>query len=416
MIEIDPIFAGLFPELSGADPITKRYIIVTGGRGSMKSFTIALWACWKTTFPGQRMLYTRYTLSSAEISIIPEFQEKIDMLGVAPAFRIRKTRVVNIQTGSDILFSGIKTSSGNQTAKLKSIPGLNVLIVDEAEEFTSEKDFDTIDDSIRAKDTENVVILIMNPTTTSHWIYQRFFAGHEQYIEIEGEKITTTTHPDVHHIHTTYKDNTKNLSASFLAQAAKLRESNPKKYAHRSLGVWQANSEDAIYGEIWSEGAFDESLPFVFAFDEGYSPDPAAMGKIAVDAKRKLIYLKECFYKERLSSEAVISNIGDHAGKRELIMADEKGRLIHEIAKAGYNIHKVHKYPGSVRDGILKILDYRIIIDPQSYNAKMEVQNYVWSDKKSSTPVDAFNHLMDCLRYGFDALTTQRRAGARRRN
>jgi phage terminase large subunit len=417
MIEIDPIFARLFPELSGAPPIDKRYIIITGGRGSMKSFTVALWACWNTTFPGQRALYTRYTLSSAEISIIPEFQEKIELLGLAPIFRVKKSRVLNTQTGSDILFSGIKTSAGNQTAKLKSIPGLNVLIVDEAEEFTSEKDFDTIDESIRAKSANNRVILIMNPSVTSHWIYQRFFAGHERYEMIDGEKVTMTDHPDVFHIHTTYLDNKKNLSQSFLDQTAKLKVTFPKKYALRSLGAWQSAAEGAIY-ENWEEGVFDESLPAIFAFDEGYSPDPAAMGKIAVDVRAKRVYFRECFYKEKLSTGQVIEHIGQHAGKRDLIMADEKGRLIFEIGKAGYNIKRVLKYPGSVKDGILKLQDYRIIVDPASHNAKMELQNYVWNDKKSSTPVDAFNHLMDCLRYGFEVLagTGHKKAGARRRN
>ena len=30
-----------------------------------------------------------------------------------------------------------------------------------------------------------------------------------------------------------------------------------------------------------------------------------------------------------------------------------------------------------------------------------ELQNYVWSDKKSGTPQDANNHLIDAIRYYF---------------
>lgn len=78
MIEVDPKFARLFPALSSEPQIEQRYILITGGRGSMKSFTTALWACWNTFTPGQRTLYTRYTLTSAEISVIPEFQDKIE--------------------------------------------------------------------------------------------------------------------------------------------------------------------------------------------------------------------------------------------------------------------------------------------------------------------------------------------------
>lgn len=398
MIEIDPKFARLFPELSGAEPIRQRYIILTGGRGSMKSYTSALWACWNTTFEHQRALYTRYTLTAADISIIPEFEEKIHILGLAPIFEIRKARVTNWQTGSDIIFSGIRTSSGNQTAKLKSIPGLNIFIIDEAEEFDSEKDFDMINESIRATNAVNRVLIIMNPSTVEHWIYKRFFEGWERYEEIDGHKVAMTTHPDVFHVHTTYLDNTKNLSESFVEEAAKVRLNAPLKYAHRFLGVWQKKAEGVIY-ENWREGEFDESLPAMFGADEGYSPDPFALVKVAVDERRKLIYLRECFYETRLSEEGVIDRLGRYCSKQDLIIMDDKGRLLSFISGKGYNIVKPYKYPGSVKDGIRKIQDYTLVVDPSSRNLKTELNNYVWDDKKSSTPRDEYNHLMDSFRY-----------------
>ena len=49
-------------------------------------------------------------------------------------------------------FSGIKTASGDQTAKLKSISGINTFVLDEAEELMDEESFDKIDYSIRSKD------------------------------------------------------------------------------------------------------------------------------------------------------------------------------------------------------------------------------------------------------------------------
>ena len=141
-----------------------RYFLMTGGRGSAKSFTVALWVCNMLLFyKNWTILYTRYTLSSANISVIPEFREKLDLLGVADEFDISNSYISHKATKSSVIFSGIKTSSGNQTAKLKSITGLNVFIVDEAEEFTDEKDFNTIDESIRMPDIPNIVILVMNP-------------------------------------------------------------------------------------------------------------------------------------------------------------------------------------------------------------------------------------------------------------
>ena len=73
------------------------------------------------------------------------------------------------------MFKGIRTSSGNQTAALKSLNGVTTFVLDEAEELVDENTFDKIDFSVRTQDKQNRCIMIMNPTTKEHWIYQRFF-------------------------------------------------------------------------------------------------------------------------------------------------------------------------------------------------------------------------------------------------
>ena len=107
------------------------------------------------------------------------------------------------------MFRGIKASSGNQTAKLKSIPGLTTFVVDEAEEFTSEEDFDTIHYSIRKKGIKNRVIIVLNPAYKTHWIYKRFFKPHNLPEEFSGQV------GRVLYIHTTYEDNIDNLSSGY---------------------------------------------------------------------------------------------------------------------------------------------------------------------------------------------------------
>jgi len=43
------------------------------------------------------------------------------------------------------------------------------------------------------------------------------------------------------------------------------------------------------------------------------------------------------------------------------------------------------------------------------------LQNYVWSDKKAGIPIDAFNHLIDGIRYYYMEIATMR-GGMRRVN
>ena len=207
-----------------------RYNVITGGRGSGKSFGINVFLLNLTYESGHKILFTRYTMSSANTSIIPEFVEKIDMMGVNAHFRITKDEITNMQTGSSIIFKGIRTSSGNQTAALKSLNGITTFVVDEAEELDDESTFDKIDFSIRSLNKQNRVILILNPTTKEHWIYQRFFLGNIVDEGFNGSKGDTT------YIHTTYRDNKDNLSQSFLARILDMKAKRPDKYQHQILG------------------------------------------------------------------------------------------------------------------------------------------------------------------------------------
>ena len=138
-----------------------RYYVVSGGRGSGKSYSVNSFLLMLTYEVGHVILFTRYTLTSAHISIIPEFIDKIETAELRGDFNITKDEIVNLKTGSKILFKGIKTSSGTQTANLKSLAGVTTWVLDEAEELIDETIFDKIDFSIRAKNLQNRVVLFL---------------------------------------------------------------------------------------------------------------------------------------------------------------------------------------------------------------------------------------------------------------
>ena len=87
--------------------------MITGGRGSGKSFAVNNFIENLTFQKGHTILFTRYTLVSAGKSIIPEFVEKIDLQEHNEHFKITNNEVINTKTNSKVIFSGIKTSSGN---------------------------------------------------------------------------------------------------------------------------------------------------------------------------------------------------------------------------------------------------------------------------------------------------------------
>src|SRR5690606_35863013 len=156
------------------------------------------------------------------------------------------------------MFSGIKTSSGNQTANLKSIAGITTWVIDEGEDFTDEKTFDDIDNSVRSINAQNRVIWIQNPSTKEHFIYKRWIEENNKQIDVKGYKVSVSDLPEVEHIHTTYHIAKKYLSQSFIDKAEKLEQKDNKKYYHTYIGGWLEKSEGVIY-ENWIEGEFNNS-------------------------------------------------------------------------------------------------------------------------------------------------------------
>lgn len=368
-----------------------RYFIITGGRASGKSFNVSVLLLLLTFESDHVILFTRYTLTSASISIIPEFLEKLELLGFEDQFYITKDEIVNKNTGSRIIFKGIKTSSGDQTASLKSIQGVTTWVLEEAEELVDEKKFDTIDFSIRSNKRENRIVLILNPTTKEHFIYKRFF---EDKGVQEGSNVTKQ---DTTYIHSTYQDNIKHLNQSFIDQVEVMKERRPEKYKHQIMGGWLEKAEGVIFTN-WTIGEFQRVGVSVFGQDYGFSNDPSTLIETNIDKSNKRIYLKECFYQTALTTSDISRLNKEYAGSNLIVGDSAEPRLITELRRE-CNIKESIKGQGSVTFGISLMQDYDLIIDPDSKNLIKELNNYSWLDKKSNTPQDTHNHLIDAARY-----------------
>lgn len=369
-----------------------RYFIITGGRGSGKSFSVNLMLVLLTYEAGHTILFTRYTLASAYISIIPEFIDKLETLNIFSDFRVTKDEIRNKRSGSKIVFKGIKTSSGDQTANLKSLQGVTTWVMDEAEELMDEDIFDKIDLSVRQQDKRNRVMLILNPTTKEHWIYNRFFQDKGVQEGLNTSKGNTT------YIHTTYKDNLENLSESYIQQIENIRQRRPEKYKHQMLGGWLSKAEGVIFNN-WKVGQFKKVGVSVFGQDYGFASDENTLCETNIDSTNKIIYLRECFYIKGLTTSQIADLNLKHA-KTDLIVGDSaEPRLISEVKAKGCNIVPSIKGQGSITYGISLLQDYDLVVEENSINLIKELNNYCWLERKSNTPIDKWNHALDGIRY-----------------
>lgn len=389
-------------------------ILVTGGRGSGKSFGLSAFIERLTFEQGMKedgdpivhnVLYTRYTMVSAGMSVIPEFMEKVELDGTAPFFHATKTDVVNVKTNSHIMFRGIRTSSGNQTAKLKSIHGITTFVVDEAEEWTSEREFETIMYSIRQQGIQNRIIIIMNPTDSNHFIYQRYIKNTHKLVEYDGVPVQISTHPDVLHIHTSYLDNKKHLSEEFIRAAEDMKREAPERYAHIFMGRWTDVAEGAVFKK-WGvvDGFPRECKRVAIGMDFGYTHDPTAIVKCGIVDNR--LYVQELCYKTHLLASDIIAelrSVGAGGYDMKVISDCADPRLIQEIHNGGILIYPVIKGSGSILAGIDKIKEMELFVTRDSLNLQEELRNYTWDKDKDgrfiNKPIDAYNHCLDGVRY-----------------
>lgn len=421
MLKISDKYEPLFRWLTatGDDPLTKvDTVVITGGRNSQKSFAVGTFSCVAAKDHNHRVLYTRYTLTSTEDSIIPEFNEKIDFLNCHDAFEVTRDRIRGIHNDSKVVFKGIKTSSGNQTANLKSLKDFSMFVLEEAEEMPNFDDWDKIRKSIRATDVRNLNILLLNPTTKEHWIYQEFFEDiglpegyngivgnvlyiHSTYQDMPREFIPDSIYADFEAKRVAY-DRIKDLTED---EVAKLQVDHPKLvrdgkyYRHVVLGGWLAKAEGVIFTN-WRIGEFVEVAPSVWGQDFGFSIDPTTLVRTSVDKSRNRLYVKLYCYKPLMTTHDIGRMDLVSAGK-SLIYADSaEPRLIKEISDMGVNIKATVKGEGSITAGIAIMQSFdEIVVDPSSVDLVKELNNYVWHDKKSKTPVDAYNHAIDAIRY-----------------
>ena len=237
-LEFSEKFQPLFKLLQGKYPDVDT-VIMTGGRYSLKSYTVSIFANTALRWFDWNILYTRYTNSTIIDSIKPEVSDKIEMLGLEGVVNDTKTHIE--YKNNRIAFKGIKPGAKAQTANLKSLSGFNCFVNDEAEELPDLKTFKKIFYSIRDAEKRNLSILILNPTTREHWIFQEYF----EKKGLEGGDNCIID--NVMYIHTSYLDCTfSKMPSNILADYERMKEEDPEQYENIVLGGWITEPEGVL--------------------------------------------------------------------------------------------------------------------------------------------------------------------------
>lgn len=394
------------PELSLTDLIgkgykefwnsKKRFRVVKGSRGSKKSVTAAYWIIINMmAYPESNALVLRRYERTLRDSCFAVLQWVLNQLCVASYWKVTTSplEMTYLPTGQKILFRGL-----DDPLKVTSITVkhgvLNFVWCEEAYEVESEDTFNKIEMSIRGQMPKGYFksfILTFNPWSEC-WLKKRFFDNQDD------DTLAMTT---------TYTCN-EWLDESDLKQFERMKEQAPRRYRIEGLGEWGI-SEGLIYSNTERRDiklqdfiGKRENIAF-YGLDFGFT-DPTAFVGGFINFELKEIYILMELYEPGLTNQDIAERLKTMGIRHEVIKCDAaEPKSIEELRKAGINAKAAAKGPDSVKFGIQKLQNFKIIYSPDCVNFEHEIKNYCWAKdrqgKQTDTPDHEYSHLMDGLRY-----------------
>ncbi len=339
----------------------------------------------------RKTLVVRKVYATLKNSVFSQLKSAIYEWNLQDCFAITSSplSITNKLTGVQFIFVGL-----DDVEKIKSVQGVDRILIEEATELTSINELDQL--SLRLRGYSEVQITLMyNPINVHHWInteiHQKAAVGHFIF-------------------KSTYKDN-RFLDAGYKEFLDSLKESNPNYYKVYGLGEWGQNQEGLIYPDY----ATVVSMPRIqlYGLDFGFN-DPCALIAVCVEdiagQKKKNLYLQELLYKTKLTSGALVTELTDLEIRKNIAIIADNARpeMIKDLRDAGFNVRKSVKGKGSIVAGINRVKNFNIKIVAGSKNLFKEVDNYSWANKNGiwlDEPEDAgVDHLLDGARYAVNDL------------
>lgn len=372
---------------------SNRYEVYYGGAGSGKSHFVFQKIVVKALNQKRKVLVIRKVARTLKDSVFQMTLDTLSKFQLLDRCQInRTTYTIDFPNGSQFLFKGI--DDGGE--KIKSITNITDIVIEEATELIYDE-FTQLDLRLRAKAPYLQIYLMFNPVSKVNWCYKHWFA--------------TGTPPDTQIIKTTYKDN-KFLPADYIKAIEALKKTNPAYYNIYALGDFC--SLDKLVYNNWTTGLPPEDttqMQLLIGLDFGYINDASALIISWLDEANRKLYVIDEFYKKGWLNDQLADMIIDKGIAKEVIIADSaEQKSIEEIKRCGVpRIKPAVKGQGSILQGIQKLQQYEIIVNPVCTNTITELQNYSWKKDKQTNeyinePKDEYNHCLDALRYSLQCV------------
>jgi phage terminase large subunit len=215
-----------------------------------------------------------------------------------------------------------------------------------------------------------------------------------------------STDENVEFLTLTYKDN-EALSNEIVKQLESYRDkAKTSSYWDNWVKVYLDGEIGSLEGTIYQDYKIidiipDEAKLLGYGLDFGYSTDPAAL--IGIYKYNDEIIVDEIIYQTGLLNSELSNLMKQSKISGEIFADSAEPKSIAELKRMGHQIKPVEKGRDSINYGIQVLQQQTISITKQSKNLLEELSKYMWKKNKDggydNTPIDAYNHGLDALRY-----------------
>lgn len=356
------------------DAFNKGYSVVSeqGSSRSSKTYNTTIWLIvYCLSHPNTSASVVRGTLPSLKASVLRDFLEILHTLKVYDQKDFNKSELIyTFKNGSWVEFFSCDNEQKLRGRKRQ------ILYVNEANEI---KYIDWTQLQLR---TTRFSIVDYNPSfSDEHWLCD------------------VNKDPRTKHFITTYKDNPF-LEPKVVEEIESLQYKNKSLWQIYGLGL-QAIVEGLVFPKFEIIDEFPDHCKKVgLSQDLGFTNDPTAIVKCGYDGTA--LFIDEICYRTEMLTSDIISELRPFRHMK-IVSESADPRLIQEIYRAGFDIHPVVKFGGSIEAGITKMLELKIFITKRSANVIKEFKNYTYAQDKEgkwlNKPIDAYNHAIDAIRY-----------------
>ena len=212
--------------------------------------------------------------------------------------------------------------------------------------------------------------------------------------------------PDTEFLVLTYKDN-QALSKDIINQLEANREkAKTNSYWENWCRVYLDGEIGQVEGTIYSDYEIIDTIPeearlLGYGMDFGFSQDPAAV--IALYKYNDDIIVDEVIYQTGLLNSELSNLMKTYGVVGEIYADSAEPKSIHELKRLGHQVKPVEKGRDSINYGIQILQQKHMLVTRRSKNLLDEFSKYMWKKLRDggydTTPIDAYNHACDALRY-----------------